>query len=180
MKNFAEIINGCIAGNHKYQRIIYEHYRGYAFKIVFRYIYHHDAAADAVNDGFVKLLNNIDKFAKKENVNDEKLFMGWLKRIMINISIDQLRREKHNEADSLSESFQQLPDKSEKADDIMFYNDLIRQVKELPVAYRLVFNLHVIDGYSHVEISEMINIPISTSRSNLSRARTLLQKKIIK
>ena len=179
MKNFTETIEGCLAGNHKYQRILYEQYRGYAFKIVFRYIYRYDEAAHVVNDGFIKLLNHIHTFGKKENGNDEKLFLAWLKKIMINTAIDKLRREKNTETHSLSDSFLQVPETSENADDILFYNDLIKLVKELPVAYRLVFNLHVIDGYSHIEISELIHIPVSTSRSNLLRARTILQKRIV-
>ncbi len=181
MENFLKVIKGCIDRHHKYQRILYEHYRGYAFKVVFRYIYKHDQAINAVNDGFVKLLNNIEKFETKNGVDDEKLFMGWLKRIMINISIDQLRREKLQvTTEIISENAWELPNEESNADGLMFYNDLIMLIKELPVAYRIAFNLHVIDGYSHVEIAEMINIPVSTARSNLLRARTMLKESIIK
>ncbi|MEP6466107.1 MAG: sigma-70 family RNA polymerase sigma factor [Parafilimonas sp.] len=181
MEDFTKVIKGCIDKDHKYQQILYEQYRGYAFKVVFRYIYKHEHATDTVNDGFVKLLNNIDKFEIKDDVDDEKLFMGWLKKIMINISIDRLRREKLNtDTTSIDESAWQLPDETGNAAAILFYNDLITLIKELPSAYRMVFNLHVIDGYSHVEIAEMIDIPVSTSRSNLLRARTILQKNIIK
>lgn len=180
MEDFLKVIKGCVDKNHTYQRMLYEQYRGYAFKIVFRYIYTQENAAEVVNDGFVKLLNNIEKFELGNAVNDEKLFMGWLKKIMINISIDRLRKEKLNIAPgNLSETAWELTDEKSNAHEILFYNDLIMLIKELPPAYRIAFNLHVIDGYSHVEIAEMIDVPVSTSRSNLLRARTMLQKNII-
>lgn len=179
MKNFTEVINGCLANHHKYQQILYEQYHSYAFKIVFRYIFRHDKAEDAVNDGFVKLLNNIDKFEVRNHIDVEKLFMAWLKQIMIHTAIDGLRREKKEEAEPLDENSFCVPEQSANAHEILFYNDLIKEVKELPVPYRLVFNLHVIDGYSHAEIASMLNLPVATSRSHLLRARTLLQKKIV-
>ncbi len=176
-----KVIKGCIDKDRKYQQILYEQYRGYAFKTVFRYIYKNEHAAEAVNDGFVKLLNNIEKFEIKNGVDSEKLFMGWMKKIMINIAIDSLRRENLTiETDAIPDSAWEFAGDEENAADILFYNDLIVMIKELPPAYRMVFNLHVIDGYSHVEIAEMINIPVSTSRSNLLRARTMLQNNIIK
>ena len=176
-----KVIRGCIDKDHKYQQILYEQYRGYAFKIVFRYIYKQEHAIDVVNDGFVKLLNNINRFEIKEDVDDEKLFMGWLKKIMINISIDRLRKERITaNTEGIPETAWEIPDENCNAAEVLFYNDLVTLIKELPSAYRMVFNLHVIDGFSHVEIAEMVNIPVSTSRSNLLRARTMLQKSIIK
>jgi RNA polymerase sigma factor (sigma-70 family) len=181
LEDFLKVIKGCIDRDRKYQKILYEQYRGYAFKIVFRYIYKHENAIDAVNDGFIKLLNNIDKFEIKQDVDDEKLFMGWLKKIMINISIDRLRKEKLTVTTAtVSEAVWQVPDETGNAAETLFYNDLITLIKELPSAYRMVFNLHIIDGFSHVEIAEMTDMPESTSRSNLLRARTMLQKSIIK
>ena len=181
MEDFAKVIKGCINKDHKYQRIIYDQYRSYAFKIVFRYIYTQEQAVSAVNDGFVKMFNNIENFKSIDEIDEERLFMGWLKKIMINTSIDRLRKEKLSiETGSISETAWEFPDNNCNADDVLFYNDLITLVKELPPAYRMVFNLHVIDGYSHVEIADIINIPVNTSRSNLLRARTLLQKGIKK
>ena len=181
MENYSIVIDGCKNRNHKYQRILYDKYRGYAFKIAFRYLYLYEDAADAVNDGFVKLLNSIDKFEPKEGVDDEKLFMGWLKKMMINTSIDRLRKERKNiETSPIADEVWEVPDNENQVYDTLFYNDVMAMVKKLPSAYRAVFNLYVIDGYSHVEIAEMIDIPESTSRSNLLRARTLLQNSIIK
>jgi len=92
LENITHIIKGCIDKDHKYQKIIYEHYRGFALKIVFRYIYRYEKAVDVVNDGFVKLFNHFTIFEMGDDADNEKILMGWLKRIMINTSIDELRK----------------------------------------------------------------------------------------
>ena len=91
-ENINQVIKGCINKEHKCQKAIYERFRGYALKIVFRYIYRYEKAVDVVNDGFVKLFNNFEKFIAGPEDDNEKILMGWLKRIMINVAIDHLRR----------------------------------------------------------------------------------------
>jgi RNA polymerase sigma factor (sigma-70 family) len=181
LENITNIIKGCIGKDHKYQKIIYEHYRGYALKIVFRYIYRYEDAVNAVNDGYVKLFNHFDRFEMGTDAENEKIFMGWMKRIMINVSIDHLRSEKTTpETGEIPSYVWGLPADDQDAEQVMLYNDLVKMIKQLPAAYRLVFNLFVIDGFSHAEIAEMLQIPASTSRSNLLRARMILQKSIKK
>ena len=181
MENITNIIKGCIGKDHKYQKIIYEHYRGYALKIVFRYIYQYEDAVSAVNDGFVKLFRHFYRFEMGTDAENEKIFMGWLKRIMINISIDHLRSEKATPGTGrMPADVWGLPADDQNAEQIMRYNDLVLLIKQLPAPYRLAFNLHVIDGFPHTEIAEMLHIPESTSRSNLLRARMMLQKSIKK
>ncbi|TKK71505.1 sigma-70 family RNA polymerase sigma factor [Ilyomonas limi] len=181
MENITNIIKGCIGKDHKYQKMIYEHYRGYALKIVFRYIYQYEEAVNAVNDGFVKLFNHIDRFEMGTDADNEKILMGWMKRIMINVSIDQLRSKKTSpETGDIPASVWGLPSDSRDAEQAMMYNDLVLMIKQLPTPYRLVFNLYVIDGFSHAEIAEMLHIPVSTCRSNLLRARTMLQQNLKK
>ncbi|MEO7294187.1 MAG: sigma factor, partial [Ginsengibacter sp.] len=92
MENINNIVNGCINKEPKYQRLLYDRYRGFASKVVFRYIYRYEKAIDVVTDGFIKAFNHFDQFKKSEDIDLEKLLMGWLKRIMINCSIDELRR----------------------------------------------------------------------------------------
>jgi len=181
LENITNIIKGCIGKDHKYQKIIYEHYRGYALKIVFRYIYQYEDAVNAVNDGFVKLFNHFDRFKMGVDGDNEKIFMGWLKKIMINVSIDHLRSEKTTpETSEIPADVWGLPADNQDAEQVMMYNDLVLMIKQLPAAYRVAFNLFVIDGFSHAEIAEMLHIPVSTSRSNLLRARMILQKNIRK
>ena len=181
MKNITAIIRGCISKDYKCQKIIYEHYRGYAMKICFRYLYRYEKATDAVNDGFVKLFNHFSDFKFGSDADNEKILMAWLKKIMINTCIDALRRSSMlPEIGGIPDHVWELPDDSSKADQVVLYNELIALVKKLQPNYRTVFNLYVIDGYTHVEIAEMLNISVGTSKSSLSRARTLLQQSIKK
>ena len=181
MENITYIIKGCIAGDHKHQKIVYDQYRGYSLKIVFRYIYRFDRAIDVVTDGFVKLFNHFPKFQLGDDEDNEKILMGWLKKIMINTAIDELRKDNMlPEIGGIPEYVWEISDDNNKAEQLMLYKDLVVLIKELPPDYRVVFNLYVIDGYSYSEISELMQIPIGTSKSNLSRARQLLQKSIKK
>jgi RNA polymerase sigma factor (sigma-70 family) len=176
LENIVRVIQGCIENDHKYQKIAYEHYRGYALNIVFRYIYHYDKAQDVVTDGFVKLFNSFHKFKMNENAHPEKLFMGWLKKIMINTAIDELRKgEMLPEIGDIPAHVWNIPDAGHNADQLMLYNDLVVLIKELPPDYRIVFNLYI-DGYTHNEIATMMNTTVGTSKSSLSRARAMLQK----
>lgn len=92
MENITDIIKGCIDKNHQYQKIFYEQYHGYALKIVFRYIYRYEKAVDVVNDGFVKLFRNFEKFQLAGESDNERILMGWMKRILVNTAIDELRK----------------------------------------------------------------------------------------
>ena len=181
MENIAYIIKGCIEKKHKYQKIIYERYYGYAMKIVFRYVYRYEKAVDVVNDGFVKIFRGFEKFAVADGADIEKMMMGWFKRIFINTAIDELRKANMlPEIGGIPENVWEIKDNSQDADQLLLYKDLIILIKELPPAYRVVFNLYVIDGYKHSEIADMMKISIGTSKSNLSRARVLLQNSIKK
>jgi RNA polymerase sigma factor (sigma-70 family) len=174
------IIKGCILKDHKYQKLVYEQYRGYALKVVFRYIYRYEKAIDVVNDGFVKVFTNFEKF-KPDDKDNEKILMGWLKKIMINTAIDELRKNKMiPEIGGIPEYVWDIPDNSQEADQLLLYKDIIILVKELPPSYRTVFNLYVIDGYNHIEIAYLLEISIGTSKSALSRAKALLQRSIKK
>jgi RNA polymerase sigma factor (sigma-70 family) len=181
LETITRIIRGCMDKDHKYQQIIYERYRGYALKIVFRYIYRYERAADVVNDGFVKLFHHFDKFKPGAEADNEKILMGWMKKIMVNVAIDELRRGNMlPEIGGIPEYVWETSDKGQEADQLLLYKDLISLVKELPPQYRVIFNMYVIDGYSHVEIAGKLKISIGTSKSSLSRSRVFLQKSIKK
>lgn len=161
---------------------MYEHYRGFALKVVFRYIYQYDKAIDIVNEGFVKLLTNFDRFEITDSDDDTsatKKLMAWLKKILVNTCIDELRRSAMiPETGNIPDYVWDIPDNRHNADELLLYKELIVLIKQLPPTYRMVFNLFVIDGFSHAEIAEMLNIPVGTSKANLARARALLQKNI--
>jgi len=181
LEDIRHIIKRCVANDHKYQKMFYEKYRGYALKIVFRYIYRYEKAIDVSNDGFIKIFANISKFKPENEDATEKILMGWIKRIMINGSIDELRKANMlPEIGGIPDHVWEITDNNQDADQLLLFKELITLVKELPPAYRAVFNLHIIDGYTHGEIAELLNIAIGTSKSNLSKARVLLQKNIKK
>lgn len=129
-----------------------------------------------VNDGFVKVFRNFEKFQFRDIENLEMVLMGWMRMIMINTAIDQLR--KHNflpEIGDISESTWAQEDKSQSSDQVLLYKELVKQIKKLPPSYRTVFNLYVIDGLTHQEIANLLGISVGTSKSNLSKARVILQ-----
>jgi len=179
LENITHIIKGCIRQEYKYQKILYERYLGFALKTVFRYMYRYEKAIDVVHDGFVKLFNHFPKFKTGKDEDNEKILLAWIKKVMINASIDELRRgQMMPEIGGIPEFVWGITDSNHDADQQVLYRELVTMIVELPPAYRTVFNLYAIDGYSHAEISEMLNIPVGTSKSNLSRARMMLQKNI--
>lgn len=129
-----------------------------------------------MNDGFVKLLKHFSSFRCDEIQDAEKVLMGWIKRIMINAAIDELRKGKMlPEIGAIPDHIWDIPD-NRQADQLLMYKDLILLIKRLPPQHRIVFNMYVIDGFTHYEIANMLEIPVGTSKSSLSRAKTLLQQ----
>lgn len=162
--------------DHREQKKLYEKYYGYALKIVFRYIYRYEKAVDVTTDGFVKVFRKINQFHCENPENTEKMLMGWIRTIMINTAIDRLRKDNFlPEIGHINESMW-IEDKRDRSDQTLLYKELIQEVRKLPTMYRIVFNMHVIDGFTHQEIAAHLKIATGTSKSNLSKARSLLQK----
>lgn len=179
MDNLRNIIDACVNSHGASQKALYEQFYGYALKIVFRYIYRYDRAVDVVNDGFVKIFRNMHRFTCDDSVNVEQRFMGWIKKIMINSAIDELRKNNMiAEIGGIPDHVWEAQDKGPLPDQSLLYKELISVVKQLPPSYRAVFNMIVLDGMTHHEVATVLGISVGTSKSNLSRARTLLQKHI--
>jgi RNA polymerase sigma-70 factor (ECF subfamily) len=144
-------------------------YYGYAMRICLRYAKNKEEAVEVVNDGFMKVFNNISRY-------DTSLsFHSWLSTIMINTSIDHYRKRiKQIQMEELNAT-QEL-DTQENILSHLNYKDLIDLVQKLSHSYRTVFNLFVVDGYKHEEISEMLQISVGASKSNLFKAREQLKK----
>jgi RNA polymerase sigma factor (sigma-70 family) len=172
-----QVIEGCKRQEPRFQKLLYEQFYGYALKIAFRYVYKYDAAVDVANDGFVKLFRHIGKFRYETGDFPERVLMGWIKRIVINTSIDALRKNNMTpEIGGIPEYVWEVADDSQHADRLLLYKDLVSHIKNLPPMYRIVFNMFVIDGCTHFEIASTLGISVGTSKSNLSRARGVLQK----
>lgn len=181
MKNIDDILTGCINKEPAKFKAIYEQYYGFALKLVFRYLYRYGTSVDAVNDSFLKAFANFHLFTLHHGQDNERRFLGWLKKILVNTAIDELRKKQMMpEIGGIPETVWAIADSTRNADNFLLYKDIITLIKELPPEYRIVFNMYVIEGFKHIEIAEALNIPVATSKSRLSKARALLQNNIKK
>lgn len=164
-----ELIAGCKKKDRKSQKGLYQEFYSYAMRMCIRYAKDKEEAIELVNDGFLRVFINIHRY------DDSKPFKPWLSTIMINTSIDHYRKQiKRMEMEALNAKHE-MEDRENILAHI-HYEDLIKLVQKLSVAYRAVFNLFAIDGYSHEEIAEMLSISVGTSKSNLFKAREQLKK----
>ena len=136
-----------------------------------RYVNDEMIAEDVMIEGFLRVFGKIDQF------NEEGSFEGWIRRIMVNEALGHLRKQKRIPEDAMSDEVANIPDYA-LADQNLNEQELLELIGELPAGYRTVFNLYAIEGYSHSEIAELMGINESTSKSQLHRARALLQKMV--
>ena len=165
-----QLIENCVKQDAKAQSQLYKQYASKLFSLCLKYSKNYAEAEDNLHDAFITVFSKIDQY------NNKGSFEGWLKRIAINTSL-QRYRENIGVFDIINEG--NIPDVAVDINDENLSLDfLLKIIQELPDRYRLVFNLYVLDGYSHVEISELISISTGTSKSNLARARLILKDKI--
>ena len=173
-------IKGCVRNSRESQKIIYSSFYGYAMAICERYAGSHDDAQEILNDGFLKIFKEIYKY-KPAYADGMASFKGWLRKIMVYTSIDHYRKnKKHLNNIHTDPTLLQIAVAYETAIDKMSYEEILRAIQLLSPAYRTVFNLFIIDGLSHNEISKKLAIAEGTSKSNLSKARMHLQKILLK
>jgi RNA polymerase sigma factor (sigma-70 family) len=177
LEKLLHIITGCAQQDRQCQQMLYDQYYGLCLKIAFRYVNTYEQAVEVVHDGFLKMFRNFSRFEVRDKDKIEMLLIGWIRRVVINAAIDYMRREMNNQQTyPIPEHIWEHKDDGQSSDNSLLYKELMILVKELPPAYRMVFNLHVIEGYSHPEIAKMLGITTGTSKSNLSKARAHLQK----
>ena len=167
----AQLVKALRKQDPKAQRQVYEKYSSRMLGLCFRYVNEEMVAEDVMIEGFMRVFGKIDQF------NEEGSFEGWIRRIMVNEALGHLRKQKRILEDPLSEEADKVPDYS-YADENLNAEELLNLIAELPVGYRTVFNLYAIEGYAHNEIAELMGISESTSKSQLHRARALLQKMV--
>jgi RNA polymerase sigma factor (sigma-70 family) len=163
------LINECKQGNTKALEQIYRHLSPKIFAVCLKYSRSYEEAQDNLQEGFLLLFEKINQF------NFKGSFEGWAKRVVINYILQQYRKQ--NILEIVSENFAEVEEVEIEEENISL-DFLTRIIQELPDRYRLVFNLYVMDGYSHKEIAEMLGINIGTSKSNLARAKAILKNKI--
>ncbi|MFM9948550.1 MAG: RNA polymerase sigma factor [Saprospiraceae bacterium] len=158
------LLEGCRRGDRNCQRKLYESFYGYAMSICLRYSGSKEEASEILNDAFFKVLTNIDKF------NPEQPFKPWLRRLLINTAVDYSRKKhRFSITIELSETAD-LPVEELAMPVLSPDEDVLPVLQLLSPAYRIVFNLYVMEEYSHREIAALLDISESASRSNLARA----------
>lgn len=171
------IVDGCVRNERKCQQMIFEMYYGKMMSACLRYISDRDEAQDVLQDGFIKVFNSIAKF----DFNGS--FEGWVRRIVVNTAIDHIRKKKKDIFQVTDHEFimNNYTDEADEKQSESIYanlknNEIAEAIQQLSPAYRTVFSMYVIDGYSHQQIADLLNINIGTSKSNLAKARMNLQK----
>jgi RNA polymerase sigma factor (sigma-70 family) len=173
MLSDAELIKGCLEGKNDIQKLLYKKYASTMFGICLRYFEAREEAEDALQEGFIKVFTNLDSFRSEGSLE------GWIKRIMVNTALNLLRNhQKYLLHTDIEEVEHLIKDESDFLDKFS-EEELLKLLQELPHGYRLVFNLYEIEGYSHKEIAEMLEISVSTSKTQLLKARKVLQRKLI-
>lgn len=170
-----QIISGCIDGDRAIQKKLYDMYSGQMYSICLRYCKNPAAAADALQNGFIKV------FQKIQDYRGEGSLAGWIRRVVINCALNEIRVHKRTFTEEITpfiglELSEEMDIQFEQFD----YDRIISYLDRLPEGYRMVFSMVVLDELSHKEISEALNITEATSRSQLLRARNQLQALIRK
>ena len=166
-----ELIDKCKKGDRKAQEQLYRQYSNILFGICLKYSRNKSEAEDSLHDSFMTIFEKIGQYKSKGS------FEGWIKRITINTVLQKYRKEEYLKV--VSDNIEEEVEVASGYTDIGLQT-LLKYIQELPNKYRMTFNLYVLDGYSHKEISSMLGTSAGTSKSNLARARMILKEKIEK
>jgi len=173
LSEIKKIIKGCLDGNRRDQELLYRRHAAKLYAVCLQYSGNSEEARDILQEGFIKIFENLAKY------KHEGSFEGWMRRITVNTALEKFRSRNNlyrvDDIDLITEPDAE-PDNHDYAG--LEAADLLEIIMELPPKYRMVFNLYAIEGYSHKEISKMVNISEGTSKSNLSRARAILQRRV--
>ena len=164
-----DLIKGCMRGDHHAQQRLFDRYSSRMYAICLRYVKNTMQAEDVLVMAFTKVFERIGQF------KGEGSFEGWIRRIVVNEALTALRKSRIMIAETDLELADREPDYKQLSDQLEA-DDLLKMIERLPPGYRVVFNMFAIDGYTHKEIADLLGISENTSKSQLSRARTYLQK----
>ena len=166
-----QIVEGCLKGHGSTQKLLFDKFSGKLFTVCRRYTKDDLEAEDVMQEGFVLVFKKLDTFQFKGSLHN------WMRTIMVNVALRKLQKKSRRDT---SYNLDQIEEPSYEANIIasMSAEEIIKHVQKLPEGYRNVFNLYVIEGYKHNEIGKLLNIGESTSRSQLTKARRMLQKSL--
>jgi RNA polymerase sigma-70 factor (ECF subfamily) len=166
-----DIIQGSINGDRRMQELLYKTYSPKMYGVCLRYSGNADDAQDILQEGFVKVFRNLSRFRA------EGSFEGWMRRIFVNTAIEHYRKKVNLQPVGENQE-STMEDNDWSALDRLAVKDIMKAVQDLSPGYRTVFNLYVIEGYTHKDIAEMMGISEGTSKSQLARAKAILQNVI--
>jgi RNA polymerase sigma factor (sigma-70 family) len=167
----ARLVDDCLQGKVRAQEALYQRFASGMYAICCRYSRDQDAAADVLQDGFIRVFQALSTFRKDGSLE------GWVRRIIVNTALEHYRKNRSNPTLNDTSEAELMGGDPEISGD-MGADDLLKLVQSLPDGYRNVFNLYAIEGYTHKEIADMLQINEGTSKSQLARARQLLQHKL--
>ncbi len=178
IKNQENLIKGCVNGDRKAQRAVYELFYGKMLVVCLRYTNNADQAKDILQDGFIKVFANISKFS------GEGSFEGWIRRVVVNTAIDFTRKRKKDflllgDEQSI-EDFVDIVEEEEEEEFEFKAIHIIEAMQKLSPAYRVVFNLYVFENMKHHEIAEKLGVSVGTSKSNLAKAKKNIRNLLLK
>ncbi len=163
------LVDGCLKSDPKAQELLYRHFYGYAMSVALRYSPSRDEALEVLNDSFLKVFKNLKKHDRSKSLK------AWIRRIVINTALDKIRRNQKyaHDTDLENAQYEQF---DESVLDKISADEIMEMVQALPDSYRTIFSLYEVEGFTHVEISKLLGIPVGTSKSHLSRAKTKLRE----
>lgn len=164
----SDLIAGCIRGDRKMQYELYQRYSPKMFGVCLRYAGNTEEAEDVLQEGFIKIFKKIDSF------RSEGSFEGWIRRIFVNTAIEHFRRKSYLQPITEREE-STVEGQYVSVLDSLAEKDIIKLVQQLSPGYRTVFNMYVVEGYTHKQIADILGISEGTSKSQLSRAKIILQ-----
>jgi len=172
MHDLDKIIEGCQKGQRSFQKLLYDKYAPILLGICVRYSHSTDEAEDILQEGFIKILKQINKFKKKGS------FEGWMRRLMVNTAISNYRKnlKRYFKVDINEPVIQGMTGSWKEVD--YTKEELMQVIQSLADGYKMVFNLYAIEGYKHKEIAELLGVDETTSKSQYSRAKKQLQQKL--
>ncbi len=173
------LLKDCAASKRSSQKQLYALFYSYLMVVCMRYAKNNDDAVEILNDGFLKIFRELGKFTSLHG-NLTADFKGWIKKIIVYTAIDHYRKyNKHNHNADINDTHFETADADESQLEKLSYKEIVDCIQQLSPAYRTVFSLFVLDGFSHEEIGEYLGIAVGTSKSNLSKARQHLQKMLL-
>lgn len=170
---FEALIDRCIQRDEKARKELYDLFSAQMFTLCLRYAKNRSQAEDIFQDAFIKVFENLPKLSNKNQ------FPGWIKRVFVNTAIDNIRLNNKYESNEHLHVIEHFSDVEPSILDEMAHDDLLALVQELPPRAKIVFNLFVIEGYSHKEIADELGINVGTSKSHLFDAKNILKSKLL-